>query len=184
MTANLLIIFAFQVFYGYVYQLIGLLTTAFMAGLSLGGWFTARKGRESRDGCGLRQERRWLLGLEVAMTAFWLALPVALKVLYGGTGRPPAPAVVGPALLTLNALAGCLVGAQFPVANRIHLRGLPALSSTAGALYGADLVGGCAAALLVSAVLVPSLGIVQTCLLVAVLKGASLLLLIARGRGV
>jgi len=182
MTANLLIIFAFQVFYGYVYQLIGLLTAALMAGLSLGGWLMARKGCRPEGGLGLRRDTRWLLGLEVAMVAFWLALPLALTVLHRGMGRRAVSAAVGPALLALNALAGCLVGAQFPVANSIYLRRDPELSGTAGALYAADLLGGCAAALLVSVTLLPALGIVQTCLLVAVLKAGSLLLVAARGR--
>jgi len=177
MTANLLIVFAFQTFFGYVYHLIGLLTAAFMAGLSLGGWVMTHKARGSDDPLEMRRERRSLVSLEVAIVAFWLALPVALTMLHGG-----ASAIVGPALLLLNALAGFLVGAQFPVANRLFLRRHAELSGTAGALYAADLVGGCAAALFVSVALVPALGILQTCLLVAVLKAGSLLVMVtARG---
>jgi len=172
MTANLLIVFAFQTFFGYVYHLIGLLTTAFMAGLSLGGWVMTHKARESDDPLERRRDRRSLVSLEAALVAFWLALPVALTALHGG-----ASAIVGPALLLLNALAGFLVGAQFPVANRLFLRRHAELSGTAGALYAADLVGGCAAALLVSVALLPALGILQTCLLVAALKAGSLLVM-------
>jgi len=179
MTADLLIIFAFQVFYGYVYQLIGLLITAFMVGLSLGGWAMARGRRGSPDRNGWAEERRRLLGLEGALLAFWLALPAALTLLYGGMGGQHASAVVGPTLLLLNALAGFLVGAQFPLANEMYLRVHPELSGTAGALYAADLVGAFAAALLVSVALLPALGIVQTCLLVAALKAGSLALVVA-----
>jgi len=177
MTANLLIVFAFQTFFGYVYHLIGLLTAAFMAGLSLGGWVMTHKARGSDDPLEMRRERRSLVSLEVAIVAFWLALPAALTMLHGG-----ASAIVGPALLLLNALAGVLVGAQFPVANRLFMRRRADLSGTAGALYAADLVGGCAAALFVSVALVPAVGILPTCVLVAVLKAGSLLVMVtARG---
>ena len=46
----------------------------------------------------------------------------------------------------------------------------------AGLLYGADLMGGCVGALLASAVLVPVLGVVQTCWAVALIGGAGVLL--------
>ena len=177
MTADLLIIFAFQVFYGYVYQLIGLLITAFMVGLSLGGWLMAqREGREAR--------REWqiLLGLEGALVAFWLVLPTVLTMLYGRMEGAQVSTLVGPALLALNALAGFLVGMQFPLANKMYLRHHPELSGTAGALYAADLVGAFAAALLVSVALLPALGMVQTCVLVAGLKVGSLALVLAMRR--
>ncbi|MDH7487544.1 MAG: hypothetical protein QHJ81_14875 [Anaerolineae bacterium] len=177
MTADLLIIFAFQVFYGYVYQLIGLLITAFMVGLSLGGWLMAR--REER---GARQERRILLGLEGALVAFWLVLPAVLTLLYRRMGEAQVSALVGPALLALNVLAGFLVGMQFPLANKMYLRRHPELSGTAGALYAADLVGAFAAALLVSVALLPALGMVQTCVLVAGLKAGSFALVLAMRR--
>jgi len=181
MAADLLIIFAFQVFFGHVYQLIGLLITAFMVGLGLGGWLMSRRGHRSVDGHGWRQDWRWLLGLEAALLIFWLALPAALTLLYGKPGEGVISAAVGPALLLLNALAGFLVGAQFPLANRMYRRVRPEVSGTAGALYAADLVGAFVAALLVSVALLPALGIVQTCLLVAVLKAGSFALVLAMG---
>jgi spermidine synthase len=42
MTADLLVILVFQVLYGYVYRQVGLLITAFMAGLSVGGLLMTR----------------------------------------------------------------------------------------------------------------------------------------------
>ena len=174
MTAALLITFAFQVYYGYVYRFIGLLMTAFMAGLSLGAWIMARS-EPSPASRGGGQERRRLLWLEGLLLAFWLALPLVLTLLY----RRAAWAPVGAVLLALNVLAGLLVGAQFPVANSIYLHRGAGVSRTAGTLYAADLAGAFAAALLVSVALLPALGMVQTCLLVAALKAGSLLLVAA-----
>lgn len=182
MAADLLILFAFQVFYGYVYQYVGLLVAAFMGGLSLGGWMMGREGR-SHENAGWPRERRRLLRLEGGLLVFWLVLPVVLTLLHGITQRGGGSTIVGPALLALNALAGFLVGAQFPLANRIYRRAHPEVVGTAGLLYAADLTGACAAAVLVSVALLPTLGIVQTCLLVAALKAGSFLLVWSTKRG-
>ena len=178
MTADLLIIFAFQVFYGYVYQFIGLLITAFMAGLSLGAWMMARMVHGSYGNPGWHRQRRWLLGLEAALLCFWLVLPIILTLLCERMGAGLVSVTAGPILFMLNALAGFLGGAQFSLANRMYLDVQPESSGTAGALYAADLAGAFAAASLISVVLLPALGIVQTCLLVAILKAGSLALVV------
>ena len=81
--------------------------------------------------------------------------------------------IVGAGLLGLNALAGWLVGSQFPLAMALYQQ-RSETESAAGVLYGADLFGAMGAALLVSAVFLPALGIVQSCLLLALLKAGSL----------
>ncbi len=171
MAFSLLVIFAFQSFYGYVYYLIGLLTTAFMAGLALGGWWMTR-----RVGRGLAS-RRLLLGLESSLVGYWCLFPAVLWLLYTYHHHPLAAVLLGPLLLLLNALAGLLTGLEFPLANQLLLAQGEEVSATAGMLYAADLVGACSSALVVSLVLLPALGVIETCLLVVALKGASLLLL-------
>ena len=176
MTADLLIIFAFQVFYGHVYRYIGLLIAGFMAGLSLGAWMMARRGQRAKDNQGYHSDRRWLLGLELALIVFWLLLPLVLTLLHGGRTQGASQAIVTPVLLLLNGMAGFLVGAQFPLASRMLRHRKPELGERAGMVYAVDLLGAFAASLLVSVVLLPALGIVQTCLLVAALKAGSMML--------
>jgi len=173
MTADLIIIFAFQTLYGYVYHWIGLLITAFMAGLSLGGLLMTRKL------AGIGGERSTLLKLELAIVLYWVLLPVALSTLYSRITHPLAFTSMQGILFFLNALAGFLVGSQFPLANRMWLRGREALGSTAGVLYACDLVGAFLGSIVVSVVLIPVLGILETCLLAAILKLGSLLLVAA-----
>jgi len=127
------------------------------------------------------RHQRWMLGLEAALLLFWLALPAALTLLNAQQVWQDAAWAVTPALLLLNVLAGLLVGAQFPLANRLYKRAQPDAAAAAGRLYAADLTGAFLAALLISAVLLPVLGIVQTCLLVALLKAGSLALLAVSG---
>ena len=76
----------------------------------------------------------------------------------------------------MNALAGFLVGSQFPLANRMWLKGRETLRGTAGVLYACDLVGAFLGSIVVSVILIPVLGILETCLLAATLKLGSLLL--------
>jgi len=178
MTFDLLIIFAFQAFYGYVYQQIGLLITAFMAGLSLGGWLMSRW---------IERVRGWptLVKLEVAIVVLWLLFPLSLIVLYTqaqamGPGALLRWNLVAPVLLLLNALGGLVVGLEFPLANKLYLLGR-GLTETAGIIYAADLVGAFLGALLVSVALLPALGVAQTCWLVALLKAGSLAFIIVCG---
>ncbi len=172
MTADLIVIFAFQSLYGYVYHWIGLLIGTFMAGLGLGGLLmTRRLGRIGR-------EKLAILKLEVALVLYWALLPVVLSSLYAHITQPLAFGSIQWTLLLLNALAGFLVGSQFPLANRMWLRGRESLRGKAGFLYACDLVGAFVASILVSVVLVPVLGILETCVLAAILKLGSLLLVI------
>jgi spermidine synthase len=176
MTADLILIFAFQSIYGYVYHWIGLLIAAFMAGAALGGWLMTRW--LSR----IRSDKRAMLALEGALVLFWVLLPLGLTVLYSRAASPLAFRAIQPLLFLLNALAGLLVGAQFPLANRTWQRGRGDEKGTAGVLYAADLVGAFVGAILVSVVFLPVLGIVGTCLLAAMLKVGSLVLVAALPR--
>jgi spermidine synthase len=176
MTADLVIIFAFQSLYGHVYHWIALLITAFMAGVALGALLMSRRASAAQRASGARRDRSAFLRLEVALVLFWALLPLLLYALYGRASHPLVFTSVQGLLLLLNALAGFLVGAQFPLANRLWLRESDARRSKEGVLYASDLVGAFVASILVSVFLIPILGIVATCLLAAILKLCSLLL--------
>lgn len=168
MAFDLLVIFAFQIFYGYVYYQIGLLITAFMAGLSVGGLVMTHQVRRVEVG------KRTLIRLEEALAGYWILFPAILFSIYAQAHRPQVAPLVAPVLLILNILSGFLVGLEFPLANKMYFGG--SLSRTAGILYAADLLGAFLGALLASVVLLPALGILQTCALMALLKLGSLTL--------
>ena len=67
---------------------------------------------------------------------------------------------------------------EFPVATKISLRSSRDVGGTAGALYGADLFGGWAGGIVGGVVLLPVLGLWQTCLVVAALKLISFLVIV------
>jgi spermidine synthase len=173
MTADLVIILSFQSLYGHVYYWIGLLLTAFMGGLAAGAWLMNRWTSD------MRQERRAFLRLEVALVLFWILVPLFLSGLYVRITGPALFRASQAALFLLNALAGFLVGAQFPLANRLWLRSRKSHQGREGTLYASDLVGAFLASILVSVLLIPVLGIVETCILAASVKLCSLLLFAA-----
>jgi len=177
MAFDLVVIFAFQTLYGYVYQQIGLLITAFMIGLSIGGWWMSRRLRigtiESGRPVALRPA---LLKFETAIVVYLTAFPLALAFLHARASEPVRFAWVGPALLGLNGGAGLLVGLEFPLANALYGATTAEVGETAGMLYAADLAGACLGAVAVSVALLPALGILETCVLLVVLKLGSLVL--------
>ena len=167
MTLEVVILFAFQVLHGYAYGEISLIVTAFMAGLALGGAASQPLAVSSQQSaaCG-RRARRALIAVQVAVAVYSGVFPLVLSL------PIPAPALVFP-LLAL--LAGTLTGMAFPLAVALT-RG--SAGRVAGMLYGADLVGGCVGALLAAVLLVPVLGIPQTCAAVALVGLAGLLVLV------
>ena len=75
---------------------------------------------------------------------------------------------------------GFLIGAQFPLANKIYLETSSSLSRTAGLLYAADLLGGWLGGIFGAVVLLPVLGLAGTGVTVAVFKLTSAMLLTDR----
>ncbi len=169
MVCDLTVVLVFQILYGYVYQHIGLIIAAFMAGLALGAWTT------TRGIVAARGRRQALIGSEIALIAFWAAFPLLLTALASEMTTP----WVTPGLLLLNVLGGWLVGLQFPLSSQLHLAIRGEVSYTAGVLYAADLVGAFLGAIAVGIALLPVLGTTGTCLFVVVLKVCSLALFLA-----
>ena len=124
----------------------------------------------------IERERSLLMKLELSVLSYSLVASLALIFLHAQIGRPELLAPVQIALFILNLMCGALVGSEFPLANKIFLKAADQVSEVAGTLYASDLLGAWMGALLASIVLIPVLGIPQTCLLVAAVKFVSLVL--------
>ena len=70
----------------------------------------------------------------------------------------------------LSLLAGFIGGTHFPLANRLLLKGKTRVGQVAGLIYGVDLLGSFLGGLLVGLVMIPSAGILQTPLILALLN--------------
>jgi spermidine synthase len=166
MVLQVVIMFCFQVFFGYLYYRLGLILTSFMIGLALGAsLMNANAGRVS-------DSKLLFLRIQILLAVYPVFLAVCFLFLARG-------AHLGQIMFgILPAVAGLLGGAQFPLAAKIALTRSNSIGRVAGYLYGIDLLGSCVGAVLASAVLIPILGVVGTCLLVFVANSAALFVIL------
>jgi len=164
---QMVLIFAFQSLYGYVYSRIAVLFAVFMLGLVAG----AAAGRRLFAGSELKAVMLFqvCLAVIVAMTA-------PLLRLLAGAG--PTLSGVGAVFFipTLNFLAGAAAGVQYPLcvtAWSASPGGPPAAGGIAARVYAMEMTGACAGAAIGGTVLLPVLGLTGACLLTALVCLAS-----------
>jgi spermidine synthase len=173
MIFDLAIIFTFQALYGYLYYQIGLLVTLFMAGVGLSGlWVTQRLE-------GIKMDFPLFLATELCIALFSLLLPFVFSTLSQHLEKPAVSILLYTLFLAMSFLSGALVGFQFPLANKIYLgatSGQGTFGEAAGLLYGADLLGGFFGGLFGGVLLLPILGLKESCFMMAIVKISSFLL--------
>ena len=115
MALELILIFAFQNIYGYLYQKAGLIVAVFMIGLAAGGYasysLVTRSVRTSSH-----KVRVYLLSIEVSIVIFALLLPHCLRLL----SALNAPSLVEIFFMILVGFSGILTGTEFPLARVLH----------------------------------------------------------------
>jgi len=162
------VLLGFQVVYGYVYHYLGVLVASFMVGLALGAWASGRW-------CS-RRSVRWgrMVWVQLAICAYPLVL-LGFLLCAPRVGLGAVPELAAVVFSAIALLAGLVGGLQFPLAAALHSTG----GTSAGALYGFDLLGSCLGALGVSSVMVPLVGLAGVCWLLAGLGGLGLIGLLA-----
>lgn len=160
MATELIIIFGFQVFYGYLYYKIALIITVLMIGMTLGGWWGVRKINQAKI--------KTLIQIHGLIIIFSLILLLGFYFLFRASSRPSI--VIEIIFLIMAGLIGGIVGFEFPIVNKLYLSKIKKASRKAGTIYGADLLGSCGAAFLISIFLIPIFGIFQTLILLAILN--------------
>ena len=110
---------------------------------------------------------RHLAVLAFAIAALALLLPILLFSLNRLNSAVPAFVVIQAVIALLTLILAVLVGAQFPLANRLQFDGT---ATGASRLYTADFVGASLGALLASTLLIPLVGVTGVCLLTAALN--------------
>ena len=138
MGSEILVIFAFQIYFGYIYLQIGIIITVFLAGLLPGAWLGNR----------LRHQGKQILALTDLLLIASLALFILAIINF--TGLLPAAYY-----LVFGFIVSLACGFQFPVT--LYLRGSGNAAATR--TFSADLIGAACGTLLTSAVLIPYGGI-------------------------
>lgn len=156
MALQVALIFSFQSLYGFVYEMIGLITALFMGGLAAGTLAGRRLIRP-------RANLSVLAGIQFLIAVF--ALLVGLLLPHAGAFAQPA--AVALAIGGLTFFSGALNGIDFPVAAACCQSLDPDPEKATGTVYGVELFGACAGALAASVVVAPVLGITAVCILAA-----------------
>ena len=171
MMFDLMIIFAFQSTYGYVFSWIGILVASFMAGAAGGALLITTVLERIRNHLGVFK------AIELAIIGFCVAFPIVFLAIPGYLANAEASFFFKTLFLALSFVSGFLTGSQFPLANKLYSSNSKGLSETAGLLYASDLLGGWFGGVLGAVVLLPVLGLVGTCITVGLLKLTSLIVI-------
>ncbi len=171
MIFNLMILFTFQSIYGYVFAWIGVLVAAFMAGTAAGATLMTINLNRISHAVGL------FLKIDLLIIGFAVACPFIFHTAHANLNVEGFFMAFRILFLVIAFAGGFLIGAQFPLANKIYLETSARLSRTAGLLYAADLLGGWLGGIFGAVVLLPVLGLAGTGVTVAAFKlaGAAVL---------
>ncbi|MBC8550210.1 MAG: fused MFS/spermidine synthase [Candidatus Brocadiales bacterium] len=201
MALEIILIFAFQNIYGYVYENIGLIIAVFMFGMALGGGISNRLILQSTSGrilnmlslrqhflamktqshkktpeeIGGQREMEWIkifIVLESIIVVYACIMPFVLNQLSSLFSDSEY------LFMILVAITGVLVGLEFPIAGKLYLTRKGELGTTAGTIDSADHAGAFIGVLLTGVLFVPLFGISGSCVIIAVLNLMSLLLFI------
>jgi len=173
MIFSLAILFTFQTLYGYLYHQIGLLVAVFMAGIAVGSFSIIH--RLNR----IKKDSLLFLKTELLILFYSILLPFVFSLPSPYLENKTIYFLLYSVFLVMSFLPGMFIGLQFPLAAKIYMgfhKKEGALGQTAGWLYGADLFGGFLGGLLGGVLLLPVLGLKNTCFMMAMIKISSGLL--------
>ena len=163
---EIVLLYAFQNIYGYIYERIGVIIALFMVGLACGG-YAANKMIQKRNSDWIKV----LMMLEGMIAGYAIIVPFLISAI-------SAYSVIAETVLVfLVMITGILTGIEFPIANKICAQCNDNIAVSAGVTDGADHIGAFLGSMLAGVLFLPLLGLYGTCLILAALNAASLALL-------
>jgi len=153
-SLEVILLFSFQIIYGYVYQMLGIIVTTFMAGLGLGALYKPRSGKPVSR----------FIAIQYGMALLSLLLPLFLAT---GEFVPRTHIGTHAFFVSMAFLIALLIGAEFSVAANLSVG---PLVHRASRLYSIDLIGAAMGALLISALCIPIMGVLWVSVLIAFLN--------------
>jgi spermidine synthase len=175
MAVEVLLIFAFQSFYGYLYYRLALLIAAFMLGLASGTWLGSKHIQVKI----IKSFSMTKIHLVITAYSFFIGfLFFFWSDLFGKINLILSRDILFPVLAII---IGCLVGLEFSYANHLYTQNQQKKPFHTGFIYSADLLGSCLGALLTALFLIPLLGTFQA-LLVLIMVNLLIAILLQRSR--
>ena len=173
--AELIIIFAFQFIFGNVYYMLSIIITAFMAGIAY-GVYSFKKSDSLKK----------FISSQILLTVYITILPLALLFIKQISGNYIVSVFM---FIVLTLIGGAFVGVQFSSATGniipdliIRKKKLPAGAAIASESYSADLYGSAFGAFIISALLIPWLGIMNLGIMLGALNLLSAIVVIISSR--
>ncbi len=159
MFMNILLMFLFQIFYGYVYYLVGVLNSLFMIGLILGTYLSNRIIKKMNL---LFYEMLifFVIFLILSTTHLLQIKLFALYVVY----------------MFIFIFVGVVFGLEIPVFNRLLLN--PEITVSASRIFGLDTLGGWLGGILGGTVLLFVLGVKESIIFLLAIKSFSIFILL------
>ncbi len=148
----------FQVMYGYVFQMTGVIFAVFMAGIAIGSVMMHRVKNSTF---------RIFLAIQAAIAAFSALLAILMFVIPTNS----AHWMIIPLILILVFITGLLTGAQFSLSGSLRNT---SIRQSSGEAFSADLLGSAIGIVLVSVYLIPQLGLPMTGMVLAGLNVVAL----------
>ncbi len=181
---EMVLLYAFQNIYGYIYERMGIIIAIFMVGLALGGYLMNKIIKKNQFPKSKIQNHslprkeadphHWvkiLLTMQGIIGFFAFMVPLMVRTL----SFYSVLAEVG--LIILIGISGVLTGMEFPLVNKILMQTTTDIAVSAGATDGADHIGAFSGAILTGVLFVPLLGVFGTCLILVTLNISSLALI-------
>jgi len=163
-SLNLIILFALQTFYGYVYFHVGILISSFMFGLTSGSFLMTKWLKDSKFNL------EFLLKIDGVFIIFCILMHVFLITMLhiANTNIPALGLLLEAAVLSLT--CGFFVGFEFPLANKIYLEADKSKEKPRNILYASDMFGSSLGAITISIILIPTLGLLATVTVICCVK--------------
>ncbi|MCX5807359.1 MAG: methyltransferase [Proteobacteria bacterium] len=168
MILELILLFSFQIFYGYIFHEIGILITAFMVGMATGSLIVILFLDH------IKKTFLTFIYTEAIIALFCFIL--FLVFLFLDSAITFSPLFIRAMFFFFLFISGALAGMEFPLANKVYHT--ISVGRTAGVLYGADLLGGWIGGITGGVILLPVLGLLNGCIVLITLKISSLVLLL------
>ncbi len=155
-SIEVILLISFQIIYGYVYQMIGIIIMIFMAGLAIGSLYMKKIIPVFNINNYIK--------VQISIAIFSILLPFILLLM---DLIKTNSVIVHSVFFLLTLLIAILTGMQFALASKIQKKNI---SSAAAESYSSDLLGSAFGALLTSAFLIPLLGIIKVGIVLGLLN--------------
>jgi len=160
-SIEILLLISFQIIYGYVFRMTGIIITIFMAGIAIGALY--------REKIIPIASIKNFIRIQFIIGLYSILLPFVLILLKTSSYKPYILHII---FFLITFFIALIIGIEFSVATGLQKK---KISEIAAELYSIDLLGSAIGALLVSVFIIPVLGIINVGIILGLMNFGSAL---------